>query len=414
MSYQRGIIIQEEATALTPMSVVSAPCVAIGTASKGETNQPILIQNMTEFTSAFGFTGDYDTATLEEVADVYFNLYNVKPVIFIRVVASGTTVTNANVIAAIEAVEQVYPKLGMIPGTLIAPKFSAIPAIALKLAATAKNINGVFKTFALADITLPTALLAKENPTADRALDDKAIARGNLLGDDAASDANYTLVKDYKDNNALNDEYMAVCWPRVGLGEKTYWLSTQMAALMDYVDTTNGQIPFESPSNKGLRADKSLVKSGASVYLSYAHATTLNSQGIVTALNWNGWRLFGNRTATYPTNDDPKDSFIPCRRMMNFVANALAINYFSRIDNPMNKRLVDTVLDEVNLFLNGLTNQGAILGGRCAFLEEDNLVTDLADGKMKFRLYVAPPPPAESITFVVAYDVSYLSALFSA
>ena len=244
MSYQRGIIIQEEATALTPMSVVSAPCVAIGTATKGETNQPILIQNMTEFTAAFGFTGNYDTATLEEVADVYFNLYNVKPVIFIRVVASGATVPNANVKTAIEAVEQVYPKLGMIPGTLIAPKFSAIPEIALKLAATAKNINGVFKTFALADITLPTALMAKENPTADKALDDKAIARGNLLGDDAASDADYTLVNAYKNTNTLTDEYMAVCWPRVGLGENTYWLSTQMAALMDYVDVTNGQIPF--------------------------------------------------------------------------------------------------------------------------------------------------------------------------
>ena len=151
----------------------------------------------------------------------------------------------------------------------------------------------------------------------------------------------------------------------------------------------------------------------AGLHLSYAHATTLNSQGIVTALNFNGFRLFGNRTATYPTSDDPKDSFIPCRRMMNFVANTLCINYFSRIDNPMNKRLVSTIIDEVNLFLNGLTNQGVILGGRVAFLEEDNSVTDLADGRMVFRIYLGLVTPAESITFRLAVDVNYFSTLLS-
>ena len=51
--------------------------------------------------------------------------------------------------------------------------------------------------------------MAKEIPTADKALDDKAIARGNLLGDDAASDADYTLVNAYKNTNTLTDEYIA-------------------------------------------------------------------------------------------------------------------------------------------------------------------------------------------------------------
>lgn len=413
MSYQHGITIREEATALTAMTTAESPCVAIGTASKGTTSTPVLIHNMDEFESAFGFTGDFDANTLEEVSFCFFSLYNVRPVIFIRVApATGaTTVTNAQIISAIPIVEEIYPRLSMIPGNLIAPKFSANPEVALALAAKAKNINGIFKSFAVADIALP-ANLALENPTADRAIDEVAVARGNLLGD-AAADADYTLVNAYKNTNSLTNEFLALCWPRIGFGEKTYWLSTQAAALMSLVDANNGQIPFESPSNKLIRADRSLVKSGAAVYLSYDAANVLNSQGVVTALNFNAWRLWGNRTSTYPTNDDPKDSFIACRRMMNFLSNTLCINYFSRIDSPLNRRLVDTILDEVNLYLNGLTAQGVLLGGRIAFMAEDNPVTDLADGKMVFRIYVGLVTPARSIEFRLAFDVNYLSTLVS-
>ena len=415
MAYEHGIKLLEEATALTPMTTVSAPTVAIGTATKGTTGTPKLIHSMSEFETEFGFTGDFDANTLEEVAYCFFTLFNVRPVIFIRVdkAAGATAVTKADILAAIPIIEQIYPRLGMIPGNIIAPKFSAIPEVALALAAKAKNINGIFKAFALADIDLPTTLLSNENPTADRAVDDKAIARGNFLGDDATSPTDYTLINAYKNNNSLTDEFLALCWPRIGFGENAYWLSTQAAALTTLIDANNGQIPYESPSNKLIRADRSLVKAGGAVFLAYDAANVLNSQGVVTAMNFNGWRLYGNRTSIYPTSDDPKDSFIACRRMMNWLQNTLAINYFSRIDSPLNRRLVDTIVDEINLFLSGLTSQGVLLGGRIAFLEEDNPVTDLADGKMVFRIYVGLVTPARSIELRLAFDVNYFSNLFS-
>ena len=415
MSYSHGISLIEEQTALGVMTTVSAPTVAIGTATKGTTGTPKLIHSMSEFETEFGFTGDFDANTLEEVAYCFFTLFNVRPVIFIRVdkAAGATAVTKADILAAIPIIEQIYPRLGMIPGNIIAPKFSAIPEVALALAAKAKNINGIFKAFALADIDLPTTLLSNENPTADRAVDDKAIARGNFLGDDATSPTDYTLINAYKNNNSLTDEFLALCWPRIGFGENAYWLSTQAAALTTLIDANNGQIPYESPSNKLIRADRSLVKAGGAVFLAYDAANVLNSQGVVTAMNFNGWRLYGNRTSIYPTSDDPKDSFIACRRMMNWLQNTLAINYFSRIDSPLNRRLVDTIVDEINLFLSGLTSQGVLLGGRIAFLEEDNPVTDLADGKMVFRIYVGLVTPARSIELRLAFDVNYFSNLFS-
>ncbi|MBQ3441620.1 MAG: hypothetical protein IJG33_00090 [Selenomonadaceae bacterium] len=337
--------------------------------------------------------------------------------------ADGTAVVAADVIGGVNnlgketglsVLENIYPKLGMVPGAIIAPKFSSIPEVALAMAARARLINETFKAVALADIDMSRSLLTLENPTADRLVEGKGIARGNILTDEPATDANYADVYAYKGSHSLADEFLAVCWPRVALNDKAYWLSTHAAALMNVVDAGNGQIPYESPSNKTLRIDRTLVKSGAEVFLSKPKANTLNGWGVITALNFAGsWRLWGSRMSCYPADDDPKDAWLPVRRMVNFLTSTLAINYFSRIDAPINKRLVESVVDEVNLYLSGLTAQGVLLGGRIAFLEDDNPNTDLADGKLKFRVYYASPTPARNISFTLAYDVAYFSALFS-
>ena len=79
---------------------------------------------------------------------------------------------------------------------------------------------------------------------------------------------------------------------------------------------------------------------------------------------------------------------------------------------PINRRLVETVVDSANIWLNGLTARGAILGGRVEFLDTENPKTDLLDGTIRFHVYVAPPTPAREIDFVMEYDPDYFSALF--
>lgn len=431
MSYKHGISISEIPTALTPMTQVSAPTVALGTASKGTTLQPVLIHSFDAFKEEFGFTEDFATNTLEEVAYCFFVLFNVRPVVFINVPASDAEdgVTNADVIDALSQIDRVYPRLSLVPGMIIAPKFSANPQVALAMAAKARLINGVFRSIALCDINAPANLTANENPTADRLVADKGIARdiessatnrvlakdarNNLLADDTlTADTNFTAINTFKTQNNLVDEFLIDCWPRVAFGEYTYWLSTQAAALMNLVDASNGQIPYESPSNKLLRCDRSLNQNDSQIALGFDEANTLNSWGVVTALNFNAWRLWGNRVSIYPDEDDPKDSFIACRRMLNWLSNTLAINYFSRIDNPLNRRLVESVIDEVNLFIAGLTSQGVLLGGRVAFLEDDNPTINLADGLMKFRVYVGLVTPARHIEFSLTFDTSYFATLF--
>ena len=79
---------------------------------------------------------------------------------------------------------------------------------------------------------------------------------------------------------------------------------------------------------------------------------------------------------------------------------------------PVNRRLVESVVDSANIWLNGLTARGALVGGRVEFLDTENPKTDLLDGIIKFHVYIAPPVPAREISFVQEYDASYLSTLF--
>lgn len=51
-----------------------------------------------------------------------------------------------------EVIRQVYPKLGIVPGLLIAPEWSQEPEVGVALAAKAALLNGVFKAMALVDL----------------------------------------------------------------------------------------------------------------------------------------------------------------------------------------------------------------------------------------------------------------------
>ena len=116
--------------------------------------------------------------------------------------------------------------------------------------------------------------------------------------------------------------------------------------------------------------------------------------------------------ATYKPNTDVKDCFLCVRRMFNWHAQTFIQTYWQKVDKPINKRLIQTVVDSENIRLNGLVASGALLGGRIEFLEEENPTTDLLDGIIRFHTYITPPTPAREIENVIEYDPSYFSTLF--
>lgn len=286
-------------------------------------------------------------------------------------------------VKGLECLNKVFPLTGLVPGIVLAPGWSQDPTVAAVMKAKAGNINSHFKAITLNDV--PTDSVKK-----------------------------YTDVKAWMNQNSYNDTAQVVCWPMVKMGDDIYHMSTHVLGVIATVDSSNGDIPYESPSNKSMQINGCCLKDGTEVVLGPDEAGYLNGQGVVTALNFiGGWKCWGNRTACYPSNTDPKDAFISIRRMFYWQAQTFIQTYWAKVDKPINKRLIQTVMDSENIRLNGLTAQGCILGGRVEFRDDENPVTNLMDGIIKFHTYITPCAPAREIENVLEYDPAYFETLFS-
>ena len=156
------------------------------------------------------------------------------------------------------------------------------------------------------------------------------------------------------------------------------------------------------------------LKDGTEVMLSLSQANLLNSQGIVTALNFNGgWKSWGNYTAVYPSNTDVKDAFICVRRMFDWQKQTFILTYWQKVDQPLTPRLIKTIVDSEQIRLNGLVSRGYLLGASVQFLESDNPTTDLLAGIIRLRVKITPPVPAQDVENITEYDVSNFETLFS-
>ena len=158
-----------------------------------------------------------------------------------------------------------------------------------------------------------------------------------------------------------------------------------------------------------------ILSDGAEVLLTLDQANILNAGGVVTGLNFTGgFRAWGNTTGCYPTNTDVKDYFIPVSRMFDWVGNSLINTFWGQIDRPMTRILVDSIVNSANIWMNGLTGSGYILGGRVEMIEAENSVTDLMAGIVKLHIYITPPSPAQEIDFTLEYDVNYVQEALGA
>lgn len=301
-------------------------------------------------------------------------------------------VTSADIIGGIdvatgkktglELINDVFPRFGLVPAQIAAPGYSLDPAVAAVMKAKAQNINAHFKAISITDI-------------------------------DTTEVKKYQDVSAWKNQNNYTSPFEVVCFPKLKLGNDVFNMSTQLVGLICQTDALNDGVPYVSPSNKSFQANGAVIDDGSEVWLGPENAAYLNSQGVVTALNFiGGWKCWGNQMACYPANTDPKDQFIPLRRMFNWIANTLVLTFWQKVDAPGNKRLVQSVVDSCNIWLNGLAARQYTLGGRVEFLESENPLTDLMSGIYRFHVYVTPPTPAQEIDFILEYDPQYLQTLF--
>lgn len=229
----------------------------------------------------------------------------------------------------------------MIPTILAAPGWSHIPLIKSALVSMAIKLNGHWDLEVVADIESSVA---------------KTIA----------------AAKTWKDANFYNDVNLKICWPKAKYSDKIFWLSTLTVLRMQQTDYSNGDIPYESPSNKQIGITGAILGDKTAISMDEVQASDLNSKGITT-VNFRGgiWVLWGPHNANYEygTIVDPKNIFNSSIRMMMYLTNLFQENYLSDTDGPLNRSRVQTILNDSQTWLNSLVADGKMLYGNIAFVE---------------------------------------------
>jgi phage tail sheath protein FI len=99
--------------------------------------------------------------------------------------------------------------------------------------------------------------------------------------------------------------------------------------------------------------------------------------------------------------------------MIAWYGNRLVRTWFQKVDKPMNRRLMETIVESEGIGLNALVAAGALLGGEIKLDPEANNLLSLMDGQIVFLVSLGLVSPAQSIHFRLQYEPSYLESLFA-
>ena len=289
--------------------------------------------------------------------------------------------------AGVAVLDLVYQTFNMVPTLLVAPYWSTKSAVDTALKSASQKINGHWYAFVNSDIN-----------SAETGA--KTIAQA----------------KAEKVDKGYVSSLEAPCWPMGKNGEnKVFHLSTIATVTMQWVDFNNDGVPVETPSNKPIDIKCLCLADGTQIDFDQIQANDLNSKGIRTATYWGGrWVLWGGHTGEYEYGKDmdKRNVFDSSVRMLQFIANTYQSRYGILVDKPFNRALKDTILNDMQEWLDNLIAQGKLLLGNIVFEESSNPISDLVEGDFVFDIATTTTPPGKSLTAKITYTSSGLNVLF--
>jgi len=275
---------------------------------------------------------------------------------------------------------------GMNPKILIAPGFLALTGVAAELIALADLYRGVCILDAPVGTSVTTATAARGSG-------------GSILGWQTSSKR---CILAYPQMKALS--------PATNADENRPF-SQFLAGVICAQDNEKGY--WWSPSNREIKGITGVEKQiSAQLNSSSSEANALNSNGITTYFNsfGTGYRVWGNRSAGYPSASDAL-TFIPVQRTMDIIHKSVENAMLAFIDRPITQATIDAIRDTVNAFLRLLVARDAIIDGVCKFTASKNPSTEIALGHLTFDIEFMPPVPAERISFESFINTDFLKSL---
>ncbi len=290
----------------------------------------------------------------------------------------GTGYRGVHALAAAESVTSFQPRILCAPGyTHVKPAGAANPVVS-ELVGLAERLRAVI------------------------------IADGPNLDDQAA----YRYRADFGSPRVyIVDPWGSVRNPHAQAGENPLVdmpLSAHVAGLIAKTDEEKGF--WWSPSNRTLNGIQGTSKRIDFVLGDQeSRANLLNENELATVVQSDGFRLWGNRTAS----GDPKWAFLAVRRTADLIQDSIKRAHLWAVDRPITATYVEDVVEGVNAYMRFLTSLGAILGGECYADPDLNTPDQLAQGKVFFNIRFTPPPPAERVIFQSQLTNDFLTEVFS-
>lgn len=281
----------------------------------------------------------------------------------------------------LELVDEIFLNYSELPAFIDVPDYSFNADVAAIMETKAKNLNGgMFECIALINAPL---------------------------------DKKYDDIPEWKDTNNIIGHDQVILYGGIKLAGKVYHHSIHYGALSMYVDGRNNGIPSQGPSNFSYKMDAFVWKPQGSEYAEVRldkeqQANFLNKNGVVTAINFKGWRCWGSETAKNPLANDPKDKFIYTRRVFKYIGNELVLSYFNDVDRKFTRKLAETIQKSINIRLNALVAANHLLSGKVHFYAADNSLIDIINGDITWTIDLGVIPGAKSLTFTKVYDVNAL------
>lgn len=376
MPYLHGVYTSESPTSVVP-TVDAASCLpfVIGSAPEGYKGDFLVrCRNWQEFNAVFDAAESYegvDPSTLATFARQWYKRAGAGDALFYVV-----DVTNLadELSLALAALDTVYEQFGLVVTVVLCPRYGK--DYATEIAAKVQKFGSGWSAIALIDLPYTWG------------------------------DGTPTL--------PIKSSYITYCSPRCQAGAEIVDASCAVAGAMAATDASAGGFPYVSPSNKLAYTDGIIDESGEPLFLSQPDVNDLfNANAVVSFLhNAKGWVVWGNNTGYYsPSATDPKDRWISVRRTFCYIRNDFLVFGASRIDNPINKRQLDGVVNAYNQRLKGLVGVGAVNSAAIA-LSDRNTAETLLGGAVFVDVRISPPPPMEDLDATFEYDVEgFVSSL---
>jgi phage tail sheath protein FI len=376
----RGTVIDDGAR---PVRVLRSSAIGIvGTAPDADPlkfplNTPVLIAGNAREAAMLGTTG-----TLPKALERIF-LYGGSAVAVIRV-AQGVDIaaTTTNVIGGVDAGTSEYTglkallsaksKIDLWPRIIIAPGFSQITAVANAMISVANSLRA-FVYLDGPNTTDAAAHTYRQTFDSRRAM---LIDPWIVVRQSDGSNAAYPASPDVAGLRALKDRERGF-----------HWVTSNSPMLIDGISRA---VDFQ-------RDDEN------------CRANLLNENEISTIVRDDGWRFWGDRTLA----SDPLFAFESVSRTTDLILDSLSAAHLWAVDRNLTKTYFDDVRESVQGFLDYLTAQGVILGGKCWVDRELNTNLQLQQGKAYFDFDFTAPAPAEQITFRAHLVNDYYDTIFA-